>query len=396
MSIILSRAAICLWALVATNLLWGQSRVLVSYEDAMVPIVEMRGATAIVEVDGERVMLPEGDVELEEVEHFTDGAVEITACEAMMGQDYGSPLGGFFFRFDATVEAERDFEDCFILFAIAPEQGEPTYVMREIRDIDSRGADRILVTVPVNPGFGGGAFGFKLFSKGEEIQRYEPNGPVQMVTVQGGLDEDDLDAAANYGSEAERGTGVGEPAAAVQPRLLEFPESLMGQSSGGYATAIYTIDENGNAFEFLDVAADHEEFIPEVWKTVVLTRYRPGEYNGQPLVTTVQQSFFFNEFAPFSEEMQMIPYPTIGDRHAVAAYSPIPESKVRRSIEIKVEARVDVLGRVSQVRALNDADTEAAEVAVDAVKRWIFLPAVKGGYPVEEMVVVPIRFGVSP
>lgn len=377
--------------LAAASVSSAQVRVFVSYEDELKPVVAMRGAAAIVELDGERVIVPEGNVEVEVADRFTDGAIEVIAREAMMGQDYGSPYGGFFFRFDATVEAERDFEDCFVLFAISPETGEPTYVMREVGDIHSPGQDRVLVTLPVNPGFGGGTFGYKLFSKGEEIRLYEPDEPLAVRNMRGGMEGEEASARSSRHS-ADRGSGQGEPAKAVKARLLEFPESLVGKVGGGYATAIYTVDEKGRAYEFLDVAADNKAFIPEVWKTVVQTRYEPGRFNGKPLVTTVQQSFFFNEFAPFSEEMVMIPYPTIGDRSATAAYAPLPQANVKRSVEIKVEVDVGLLGQVRSITALNDADTDAGRAAVDAVKDWIFVPAVQDGFAVEQTVVVPIQF----
>ncbi|MDQ8185411.1 energy transducer TonB [Pelagicoccus sp. SDUM812002] len=373
-----------------TRALLGQSQVLVSYEDEMLPVVAMSGATPLVEVSGERLMVPDAFVRVENGNEFTDGSIEVLEHDALMGQDYGSALGGFFFRFVATVRAERDFEDCFILFAITPEKGENTYLLREIPDINTKGTERILITLPVNPGFGGGAFGYKIFSKGQEIRRYEPDDPIIVDgTSRGSTSSDD---SVRRSSDA---SGPVEPAGVLQARLLDFPKSLMGKAGGGYASAIYSIDQEGRVIEIIDFAADHVEFIPEVWKTVVETRYEAGTYQGEPLVTTVRQNFFFNEFAPFSEALEMIPYPEMKDRDATPVYSPIPEVKVAKKVVLKVELLVSKLGRVVNAKILEGAESPAADETLEAVTEWIFLPAVIEGYPTDQTVTIPLSFGIK-
>jgi TonB family protein len=304
-----------------------------------------------------------------------------------MGQDYGSPVGGFFFRFVATVRAERDFEDCFVLFIITPEQGENTYLLREIPDINTRGTERILITLPANPGFGGGAFGYHIFSKGQEIRRYEPDDPIVVDGAGGGSEMGRNVSRARAPSDA-----AVEPAKVVKPRLLDFPSTLVGKVGGGYATAIYSIDQDGRVIEFLDFAADHVEFLPEVWKTVVESQYEAGTFEGKALVTTVRQSFFFNEFAPFSEALEVIPYPEMGDRDATPLYAPAPEVQVSEPTVVRLELLVDKLGRVQQTQVMEGSDSQAAQRSLRAVQEWIFLPAVVDGYPVDQTVMVPIAF----
>ncbi len=370
---------------------FAQTQVLVSYEDEMLPVVAMSGSTPVVEVSGERMLVPDARLRVEGGRAFTDGSIEVLERDALLGQDYGSPFGGFFFRFVATVRAERDFEDCYILFVITPEKGESTYLLREIPDINTRGTERIMITLPVNPGFGGGTFAYRIFSRGQEIRRYESDDPIEMQRVRGGGTE------TNGGSvrRSREPAGPVEPAEVLKPRLLDFPESLLGKIEGGYATAIYSIDREGRVIEFLDFAADHVDFIPEVWKTVVESRYQAGTYEGKPLVTTVRQNFFFNEFAPFSEALEMIPYPETNDRNAKALYAPVPKLEGGKPTVVKVELLVGKLGRVRDARVLEGAGTSAAKLSLQAVEKWIFLPAVVEGYPAAQRVTLPISFGIK-
>ncbi len=383
------------WGVVASGLLFGamgfsQSQVLVSYEDQMLPVVAMKGEIPVVDINGERVPIVDARLRVEAANRFTDGAIDIVERNALMGQDYGSPFGGFFFRFAATVRAERDFEDCFVLFVIAPEKGEETYLIREIPDINTKGTERIVVTVPVNPGFGGGSFGYRVFSRGEEIRRFEPDDPIMV--------EDMGRAPASGGpvtGRVKRNSGPGEPAKVVKARLLDFPETLIGKMPGGYASAIFSIGQDGQVIELIDVAADHVDFVPEVWKTVVDTSYEPGFFDGEPLVTTVKQNFFFNEFAPFSEALEMLPYPEMKDRDAAAIYAPIPDVKVSDSVTVRIELMVDTLGRVRNSRIVEGGDTAAANISRLAVEKWIFLPAIVDGYPAEQSVTIPIAFDIK-
>lgn len=379
---------LCLAAWPSSHL-WGQSKVLVTFEDQELPVVSMQGSTPIVEVDGERFSVPDATVALDSADEYVDGSIEVLKQTAFMGQDYGSAIGGFFFRFDATMQAERDFDDCFVLFAIVPERGEPTYLIRKIPDIKAIGAERLFVTLPMNPGFGGGALGYKIFSGGMEIRTYLPD--EQLSVYEMGSEGAERSASTDQNRE-RRATIDSDPTKAIAPRLLDYPEKLLGTGIGGYANAIYSVDREGRASELIDIKGDHGEFIPEVWKTIVETRYQPGSYDGEPLITTVKQSFFFNEFAPFSEAIEMIAYPTLSDREAVPIYLPSPSLEVTEPITVKVLATIDKLGRASQVAVLDGGESEAARAAVNAVERWVFLPAIVDGYPAEQSLQIPITF----
>lgn len=374
---------------------WGQAQVLVEYDGEMLPVVSMDGATPEVIVENRRVKVSEGRLRVEPADAFTDGAIDVLRRNALMGQDYGSAIGGFFFRFEALVEAERDFEDCFVLFVISPEKGDPTYIVREIPDINKTGSERIAVTLPVNPGFGGGTFAYRVFSKGEEIMRREADDPISVATIGDGAGGKGSISSSFRRTRSSEQQSVGEPAKIVKERLLNFPEELLGKVSGGYATAIYSIDEKGKVIEVLDLKLDHPAFAPEVLKTLLGSKYKPGRYNGKPLVTTVQQSFFFNEFAPFAEAMEMLPYPKMKDRDAVAVYAPTPDLTIARKIEVKLELIVNELGLVRQARVVEASDDAVAELVREMSRGWVFLPAVVEGYPAEQTLEVPVVIGIK-
>ncbi len=368
----------------------AQSQVLVSYEDEMLRVIAMDGSTPIVEVNGSRVAVPDARMVVEKTESYTDGSIEVLEGNAILGQDYGSPYGGFFFRFMATVKSERDFEDCFILFVVTPETGENTILIREIPDLNTTGSEQILVTLPVNPGFGGGAFGYRVFSRGEEIRRYELSDPIALDE----MGSHSSSVGGNSRQAAEDMSAV-EPAKVLKARLLEFPESLVGKLSGGYASATYSIDQDGKAMEILLVASDNAEFVPEVWRTIVETRYEAGSFNGEKLVTTVKQNFFFNEFAPFAEGLEMMPYPKMDDRKATVIYAPMPKAAVSEPVTVRIELLVNKLGRVRSSRVLDGEGSEAGKASRLAVEKWIFLPAIVDGYPAEQTVTIPISFGIK-
>lgn len=388
----------CLALLVETAA-WGQAKVLIEYGSELLPVVAMDGETPLVEVNGERQPVYSGRVTVVEAERYTDGAVEIMDRAAEMGQDYGSREGNFYFRFDATVKAERDFEDCFLLLAITPQNGEATHVLRELADINAAGTQRLLVTIPVNPGFGGGTFGYMLFSRGEEIRRSDANEDVSIREnrrqEQAEQKEPRRRSSPPDRSRAAEAGGRAQPARAIDARLPEFPDSLVGVLSGGYAEIVYSIDERGRAFEILGIRADHADLVPEAWKTVVRTRYAPAYFNGRPLVATVRQKLFFNEFASFAEEMVMIPYPHLQDGPPRAVYAPLPEVAVDEPHSFSVQATIDRLGRVQSPRAADASQRELAEATLGKVKEWIFLPGISGGFPVTQEVEIPVKFEPS-
>ncbi len=382
-----------LLALWGANSAPGQVQVLIRHDGRESEVVSMDGRHVVIEENGRRERVEDGQVFLREAGGYTDGAVRVIKSDAMMGRDYAAGVQ-FFFRFEAVVEAERDFEDCFVLFGITPEVGDPTYVLREIQDIDQGGRERVVVAIPVNPGFGGGSFGYKFFSRGEEIEVIDMNRLTAIRDTSAEQPEAAAVAESQQSAPARR-VDAGDritPTSARKARLLEFPPSLVGVLQGGYAEATYTVGEDGRALEILELRADHPDLIPEAWKTITETIYNPGTLDGQPLVTTVQQRFFFNEFASFAEEIVSVPYPSINDREPQVVYSPLAKTAEGRKGKATIELEVDLLGRPVDPVVFSASNDAAGEEALTSVEDWIFLPGIVEGYPQRQRVRLPFSF----
>ena len=61
-----------------------------------------------------------------------------------------------------------------------------------------------------------------------------------------------------------------------------------------------------------------------------------------------------------------------------------------------VEFIVDQSGTVIEARSVRADSPSFAQAAVDAVKKWKFVPGIRHGVPVNTMMTVPIKFDLSP
>ena len=81
---------------------------------------------------------------------------------------------------------------------------------------------------------------------------------------------------------------------------------------------------------------------------------------------------------------------------AIAQVSPkYPADLKKQGIAglVKVQVVVDARGRVQDARVTQGAHPLLDRAALDAVRQWRFQPAVRGGKPVAQKVMVPFRFG---
>jgi TonB family protein len=90
------------------------------------------------------------------------------------------------------------------------------------------------------------------------------------------------------------------------------------------------------------------------------------------------------DFIPFEKEPVAI-------KHMEPKY---PESALRDSLEGKVFLKVwvDRKGRVREVIVLKSSDDIFIAPAIEAVKQWVFTPAIYNGEPVSVWVSIPIRY----
>ena len=372
----------------------AQTMVVADVEGEQLQVIDMQGNMAVVIENGETSVIADGSFSMVQAPAFTDGAIHVKSKDAYMGQDYGSPQGDFFFRFVAEVKAERDFEDCFVLFAITPNEGSESIILQEISDINAGDSERVNITFPVSPGFGGGGYQYFFFSKGEPIEVIDPNAGSKIRSA--GRQDGEAPPAPEP-EQAERRREPLPPASVVEVTKTvypNYPEELEDTGVSGLAKVIFTIGVDGQVTEIVDMAADHSAFLGETLRSVMQSEYTPAYYENKPLLSSVYQEFSFNEFVVFPGKVQMIPYPKIEDRDPVLVYSPGDEQKGLRGKCI-VEVVVDRFGRATEFRVLESSSDELSNHLRDQSEHWLFLPAIHEGFPSERRVRIPINFGES-
>lgn len=74
-----------------------------------------------------------------------------------------------------------------------------------------------------------------------------------------------------------------------------------------------------------------------------------------------------------------------------------PESLRRAGVSgmVSINVTIDESGNVTKATVAKSTDAGFEQAAVDAVTRWKFKPAKKGGQPVAVSVVLPVRFNVD-
>jgi protein TonB len=77
---------------------------------------------------------------------------------------------------------------------------------------------------------------------------------------------------------------------------------------------------------------------------------------------------------------------------------PVPIAVVKPDVEgfdvgqaVQLEFVVDTTGHTSGFNVKSSTDRELAAAVVDAVKQWVFTPAVVNGAPVATKVILPVR-----
>ena len=371
-----------------------QTQVFVSHEGERELVIGMDGEYPIIQGESGRERIFSTKMSMQRADRFTDGGIKIVNKDAVMGQDYGSVQGSFFFRFRIEVEADRDFEDCFILVAIAPEEGSETVLMREIKDIEAGGVDVIDIIVPVNPGFGGGGYGYHIYSQGEEIQ---VDDPLAKAVVRQQQNAPETNSESRPRPRPRDPPQRAFPAKALKTSMPDFPQSLEGTNASGLAQVTFAIGESGQVVEILAMTADYSDFLVEARKSILESSYQPATYEGEPLFTTVTQVFTFNEFVSFSEELEMIPYPSLQNSEPRLLHSPLV-ARLRRGEDfgaqgkVVLEAVIDKFGRIQQPRVVEAAPQLLVEATLESLPEWVFLPAIREGQAIERRIQIPVTF----
>jgi len=188
------------------------------------------------------------------------------------------------------------------------------------------------------------------------------------------------------------------PARIVKTKMPDFPVELVGKNVAGMARLVFTIGPDGQVREIIQMQADHTAFLPEARKSILQSRYQPAYYEGQPLLTTVAQTFTFNEFVSFAEGIEMLRYPNLEDRSPLLVYGTKPAildkaSESGESVSFQLELTVDALGRPREIEVTDSNDEVVANAVAEAVADWVYLPGIKDGEPVAMRIEVPFSVG---
>ncbi|MCH6258541.1 energy transducer TonB [Puniceicoccaceae bacterium K14] len=368
----------------------AQTHVLVKSKSGMHPVIGMSGEHLIVAVDGERTVIIKKNVVLVEAEGYTDGEIRVLQKKAGAGASFEGDQSRFNFRFRVSVDAERDFEDCFIVFVVEAKDGSTS---REIVDLGNIRAGKQMIDTgfEATENFGDSRYGYLIFSEGEEIFVDDPYRKKAVAQQK----EEKVKKATEEKTVASK-----KPKKTIKPKVQPYidatparvvkqvtpiyPEELLGSNISGVTKIVYTMDEEGEVFEILDIKADHPSFLYAARDAVLKSRYKPSVYEGQSLVTTLEQTFAFNEFVCFAEGAEIVPYPKVKDREPFAVYGPNRHElaeKLERlgGKKMTLDIIINELGQVVSVGASGLSNDVVSEEFDDAFANWVFLPSLERG-----------------
>jgi periplasmic protein TonB len=195
-----------------------------------------------------------------------------------------------------------------------------------------------------------------------------------------------------------------------------FPESLRLTSiADGYATMLFTIDDDGRVIDSIATEASHPAFEKAMQETFAKWRFEPAANNTTPrreliqfdfrrsgVVSSLSQRDASKSFFPVAPAESERPIRTIdwsdlpNPPQRVAGEMPAyPQSLRAQGIQgvALLSFIVDTQGRVRVPVSLNASDARFARAALAAVKHWRFTPAELASEPVNLRVERTFNFG---
>ena len=196
-----------------------------------------------------------------------------------------------------------------------------------------------------------------------------------------------------------------------------FPESLRLTSiTDGYATMLFTIDDDGRVIDSIATEASHLAFEKAMQETLVKWRFEPAVGNTTPrreliqfdfrrsgIVSSLSQRDASKSFFPAKPTDDDRPIRTVNwsdlpnpPQRVAGAMPAYPESLRTQAIHgvALLSFIIDTQGRVRVPVSLNASDAPFAQAALAAVKQWRFTPAEHNGEPVNLRVERTFNFGV--
>lgn len=370
----------------------AQSIVVVEDGAELKPVIGMSGENLLIEDDGASREVDQSRARMVAASVYADGRIHVLDKKAGVNASFAGDGSSFNFQFAIAISAERDFEDCFGIFIVESKEGKTFQKIVDLGDIKV-GKQQIDVSFSAAVNFGNSRYGYAIFSKGEEIEVDDPFRKKAAVASNekqaraGASPADDVsraraNAGQQYAGQSSRLDAT--PARVVEQHIPEYPLALSGSGINGIARIVYTMDQSGRVVEILDMEADHPAFLYAARDTVLKSRYKPSIYEGQPLVTTIEQVFAFNEFVCFAEAAEIVPYPEIKNREPLAVYGPNREELAERlkkvaGKSVALEIEINELGQVVSVGAKGVDSEVVARTFDNAFASWVFLPSLDQG-----------------
>ncbi|TSA17797.1 energy transducer TonB [bacterium] len=212
-----------------------------------------------------------------------------------------------------------------------------------------------------------------------------------------------------------------QPPEVVKQVHPDYPNEALASKAEGTVWVNVWIDESGNVVEAKVMKSSTEVFNQAAMAAAKQWTFKPAITNGKPVAVWVMVPFRFklsegkgaapsmgvpvkapdmkSKAKNLREEMppaDYVPYekPPEAIKQMPAKY---PEAAKKDKVEgtVWLKTLVDVQGKVTKVE-IQKSDAEMLnQAAVDAVKQWVFKPAVMEGKPVAVWVSIPFRFKLA-
>jgi len=208
-----------------------------------------------------------------------------------------------------------------------------------------------------------------------------------------------------------------QPPEPIRPFQPDYPSEALSRKQEGEVWVKLWVGETGTVVEANVIKSDAEVFNKSAIEAGMRWTFKPAIVNGKPVAVWVTLPFRFKLYegkeapsigpgvkAPgvkmktriIQEEKppaDYVPYekPPEAIKQVPAKYPPAAK---KEGIEgtVWLKTLVDEEGRVAKVEIQKSEAEVLNQAAVDAVKQWLFKPAIMKGKPVAVWVSIPFRF----
>jgi TonB family protein len=243
------RARLIFAGLFVTNLLRGQSELMVQYKNQLYPVVSAQANSAVALVEGKRVTVAQGDFALRAAPGFQPGFVQIDSWDTYgMSKGKSSASYNYTLVFRGEFSSSIPLKDCFLVAHLKLENNEEGIALCALPNLVPGQKQWVDVQFPLTHPLGRGSYRLHLFSGTGELlhSRMSPDqAPDRKV----------------------------RPLKLVVPH---FPEELKGQAAGGEAVILCRISDSGQVLDASVREATQEPFGREALAAVRQWTFAPA------------------------------------------------------------------------------------------------------------------------